>query len=142
MTYSDCLCDVNIDSLVAFHRKHGKILTVTGVRPPSRFGTFLMEEDDVTGYTLQTKLMGGGGRLNGGFMVAEPSIFDYVDSLSECSLENEVFFKLVEDSQVAVYPHEGFWQSIDTERDVLILNDLYQKNVRPWFLEPNQFRTI
>jgi len=132
ISYNDCLCNVNIPDLLTYHRAQGKTITVTGVQPPSRFGTFFTDEVRVTGYSSATKLVGKGGFINGGFMVAEPSLFDYLTPYNECSLEKEVFSQLAQEGQVAVYPHDGYWQAVDTERDMIVLNELYQANKRPW----------
>lgn len=136
ISYSDCLCDVNLTNLLAFHRAKGKIITVTGVQPPSRFGTFFTENDQVTGYSPTTKLVGKGGFINGGYMVAEPSLLNLLNPYSECNLENEIFGQQAQDGQIAVYPHEGYWQAVDTERDVILLNELYKNNQRPWLPTP------
>jgi len=133
--YSDCLCNVNISNLIAYHRLMGKIITVTGVQPPSRFGTFFTNNDQVVGYSEITNLVGKGGYINGGYMVAESSFFDFLSPYNECTLENEVFSQLAKDGQVAVYPHDGYWQAVDTERDLILLNGLYEANKRPWLPE-------
>lgn len=136
ISYSDCLCNVNITSLLAFHRSQGKIITIIGVQPPSRFGTFITENSQVIGYTSQGKLVGKGGYINGGYMVAEPSLFDFLSPYNESSLEEEVFSQLAKDGQAAIYPHDGYWQAVDTERDIFLLNDLYKNNQRPWLPTP------
>ena len=132
VTYSDCLANVNIMDLIAFHRKQGKTLTVTGVQPGSRFGTFYVKDDTVSGYSLETKLSGVGGFLNGGFMIMEPKVFDYLEVFNECTLEKEVFSQLARESNLAVYPHTGYWQAVDTERDLQTVASLYLGNIRPW----------
>jgi glucose-1-phosphate cytidylyltransferase len=141
ISYSDCLCNVNIPELLAYHRKQGKIVTITGVQPPSRFGTFFTDNLQVTGYSSTTKLVTKGGFINGGFMIAEPSLFDYLTPYNECTLENEVFSQLAYEGQVAVFPHDGYWQAVDTERDMLVLNELYQVNKRPWLPDVPDLQT-
>jgi glucose-1-phosphate cytidylyltransferase len=137
LSYSDCLCNVDLFSLVAAHAaRENIVMTVTGVRPPSRFGTFFVEGQRVTRYSLESRLAGVGGYIHGGFMVAEPSIFQYVEPLNECNLEVEVFSRLAQEGKVAVFPHEGYWQPVDGERELLILNEQYRKNIRPWLPEP------
>jgi glucose-1-phosphate cytidylyltransferase len=132
LAYNDCLGNVSLPSLLAMHTAEQKIITVTGVQPPSRFGTFAVSDGQVTGYSLSTRLTGQGGYINGGFMVANPALFTYVEPFNECSLEREVFERLVEENQVTVFPHDGYWQAVDTERDVLQLNEIYARNERPW----------
>ena len=140
ISYSDCLCNVNLASLLAYHRSQGKIITVTGVQPPTRFGIFFTKDDQVISYSSTTNLVGKNGFINGGYMVAEPSLFELLDPFNECTLENEVFKQLADDGQVAVYPHDGYWQAVDTERDMLMLNELYQANKRPWLPDAPSFR--
>lgn len=140
VSYSDCLCSVNLEQLLRFHQQHGKPLTVTGVQPTSRFGTFFCEEGQVTRYSLETKMTGIGGYVNGGFMVFDPSVFDFIETFSECSLEREVFERLAAAKKVAVCPHNGFWQAVDTERDVALLTQQYNQNQRPWLPSPESFK--
>ena len=132
LTYSDCLCSVDLPALLQAHQRSGKLLTVTGVQPTSRFGTFAVSGEQVTGYTPESKLVGIDGYLNGGFMVMEPGIFEYLDLLSECTLERETFAKLTEMRQIGVFPHSGYWQAVDTERDLQQVTRLYTENMRPW----------
>lgn len=132
VTYCDCLCNVDLAALVASHQNSGKTVTVTGVQPSSRFGTFAMAGDEVTGYTMDTKLTGVGGYLNGGYMVMSPGVFEHLDVFSECNLEREVFSKLAAGRQVGVFPHAGYWQAVDTERDLQMVTQLYLDNKRPW----------
>jgi glucose-1-phosphate cytidylyltransferase len=140
LSYSDCLCNVDLTALVAFHCARGKVLTITGVRPPFRFGTFLVEEGQVISYSLEARLAGVGGHINGGYMVAEPELFRYVEPLNECNLEVEVFSRLAREGKVAIYAHDGYWQPIDGERDLLMLNEQYARNSRPWLPEPSKMK--
>lgn len=131
LTYGDGLSDVNIDRLLEFHRAHGKILTVSGVRPPGRFGE--MEMDD-GGHVVQfnEKPQATGGRINGGFFVCRRELFDYVDPQANQMFEEEPIRKLVRDRQLMMYQHDGFWQCMDTNRDYLLLNALWRKGTAPW----------
>jgi len=131
-TYSDCLSDVNLNELRNFHNDHGKIITVTGVQATSRFGTFDLMGDKVASYTSDTKLTSGNRYLNGGFMVMKPSVFNHLDVLSECNLEQLVFNELTNNEQLSVFRHDGYWQSVDTERDAVKITRLYLENKRPW----------
>jgi glucose-1-phosphate cytidylyltransferase len=140
ISYSDCLCNVNISALVDFHKQSGAVLTVTGVQPPSRFGTFFVKEKKVVGYSLDARLSGIGGYVNGGFMVANKGLLSYLEPYNECNLERDTFVRLVNEGKVAVYPHDGYWQALDTERDVQLLNHLYANNQRPWLPSPGQMR--
>ena len=130
--YSDCLCSVNLRALIADHGRGEKLVTVTGVQPSSRFGTFMLQDDGVVGYTADSRLIGRGGFLNGGFMVMNPGIFSHVDVFNECNLEREVFTRLATERKVGVFAHDGYWQAIDTERDIQSVHRLLLENRRPW----------
>jgi glucose-1-phosphate cytidylyltransferase len=130
ITYSDVLADVNINNLLEFHKNSGKTLTVTGVNPPSRFGTFYLKDE--LSYDPRARLEMHMSRINGGFMVANENIFEKLSPISECNLETEVFNTLVVEKQIGVWKHDGFWQNVDTERDVEYLQSLYEVNKRPW----------
>ena len=132
IAYSDVLADVNIKELIDFHRSNKKMLTVTGVNPPSRFGTFYQKENAPLSYNASAKLEMHQSRINGGFMLANENIFEKLSPISECNLETEVFSTLVAEDQISLWKHDGFWQNVDTERDVAYLQSLYDINKRPW----------
>ena len=129
MTYGDGVADINIPELIAFHRKQGRLATVTAVRPPSRFGGLSFDGDVVTDFVEKPQI--GEGWINGGFFVLEPGILEYIDG-DETNFERETLKSLAEDRQLAVYRHEGFWQCMDTLRDVRLLNSLWESNQAPW----------
>ena len=131
ITYGDGLSDVDIDKLVAFHKSHGKVLTVTGVRPPARFGEMSTNEN---GEVLQfnEKPQASSGRISGGFFVASPKIFDYLTDKEDLIFEQEPIQKIVSDSELMMYEHDGFWQPMDTSREYQLLNSLYDKGEAPW----------
>jgi len=129
MTYGDGVADVNISDLVSFHHKHGRLATVTAVRPASRFGGLSFEGDLVTKFVEKPQI--GEGWINGGFFVLEPGILDYIDG-DTTNLERESLEHLVEDKQLVAYRHEGFWQPMDTLRDVRLLNKLWDTGNAPW----------
>lgn len=131
VTYSDVLADVNLKTLIEHHTSSGKLLTVTGVHPPSRFGTFYMNDKELK-YNAKAKIEMHESRINGGFMLVNPEIFAKLSPISECNLETEVFDSLVTEQQVTLYEHDGFWQNVDTERDIEYLQGLYEINKRPW----------
>lgn len=132
ISYSDILADVKLDGLLENHQKSGAILTVTGVNPPSRFGTFYRDNGNVSGYQATAMLDMKEAKINGGFMVAGEDIFSKLSPITECNLETEVFDQLVAEKKLNLYSHEGFWQNVDTERDQDFLNQLYDANKRPW----------
>ena len=131
MTYGDGVADVDIPAALAFHRKMGRLATVTAVRPPARFGGLQFEGDLVS--TFSEKPQTGEGWVNGGFFILEPGVFDYLDS-DQTSFEREPLERLAAEGQLATYRHDGFWQCMDTLRDVRYLNDLWAGGHPPWKL--------
>jgi len=128
-TYGDGVADVDITAAIEFHRSHGRLATVTGVRPPGRFGALQMEGDRVTGFT--EKPIGQDGLINGGFFVLEPSCIDLVEG-DATSWEREPMEALASSGELRVYEHEGFWQPMDTLRDRLYLEELWSSGSPPW----------
>ena len=129
VTYGDGVSNVDIDALVHFHRTHGKIATITAVRPPARFGGLIFDGDLVTQFTEKPQI--GEGWINGGFLVFEPAIFDYLEG-DGSSLEGDLLEQLASEGQIAAYRHEGFWQCMDTLRDKRQLESLWQSGNAPW----------
>ncbi len=111
LTYGDGVSDVDLNALVRCHKRMGRIVTLTAVRPPARFGGLQFDGDDVVGFAEKPQT--GEGWINGGFMVCEPKIFDYLSDDSE-SLEAHALERLAADGQLAAYRHPGFWQCMDT----------------------------
>jgi len=128
MTYGDGLTDLPIDRLLAFHRSHGKIGTITGVNPPSRFGEMVVDGKTVTEFREKPITGGSRGDINGGFMAFRRGFLDYVSADGDCVLEREPLEKLAADRQLMVYHHDGFWHCMDTYRDYLFLNQMWQEN--------------
>jgi glucose-1-phosphate cytidylyltransferase len=131
LTYGDGVGNVDLDKLVDFHRSHGKIMTVTGVRPPARFGE-LMSTPDGRVTEFNEKPQATSGLISGGFFVCRRELFDYLDDRENLMLETEPMKRLVADGQMMVFEHEGFWQPMDTYRDYLYLNDIWAKDKAPW----------
>ncbi|MFN9370512.1 MAG: glucose-1-phosphate cytidylyltransferase [Planctomycetaceae bacterium] len=129
VTYGDGVSNVDLRALLEFHRRQGKLVTLTAVRPPARFGGLLFDGDMVAEFT--EKPQAGEGWINGGFLVCEPGIFDYLQG-DATSLEAETLERLARAGQLAAYKHDGFWQCMDTLRDKKILEDLWQKGSAPW----------
>jgi len=131
LTYGDGLADIDIDALVAFHKAHGKIATLTGVRPPGRFGE--LESDD-TGQVMEfnEKPQATGGRISGGFFVLNREIFDYLPDEDGLVFEEKPLRGLVADNQLMVHQHDGFWQCMDTYRDFKLLTSLWDTGTAPW----------
>jgi glucose-1-phosphate cytidylyltransferase len=129
MTYGDGLSDVPINELVAFHKAHGKLATVTAVRPPARFGGLIFDGDRVAEFT--EKPQSGEGWINGGFFVLEPQVLDYIDG-DGCFWEREPMERLSQDGQLMAFRHPGFWQCMDTLRDKRLLEEMWQSGHAPW----------
>ena len=130
LTYGDGVGDVNIDQLLAFHKSHGKTLTVTGVRPPGRFGELVGKEGQVIEFNEKPQTTGG--RISGGFFVASSQLFDYLNDDEGLVFEQEPMHRLVVDGELMVYEHDTFWQPMDTSREYKFLNELYEKGRAPW----------
>jgi len=129
VTYGDGVGDVDIRALVAFHKAQGKLATVTAVRPPARFGGLSLEGAMVREFS--EKPQSGEGWINGGFFVFEPGVLDYIKD-DTTSLEREPLERLAAEGQLAAYPHEGFWQPMDTLRDKRTLESLWESGKAPW----------
>jgi glucose-1-phosphate cytidylyltransferase len=129
LTYGDGLCDVNLQELLDFHREHGRIATVTAVRPPARFGGLIFDGDLVTTFVEKPQI--GEGWINGGFMIFQPEIFRYLTGDGD-SLEANALEQLARERQLVAYRQEGFWQCMDTLRDVRLLQQLWKENRAPW----------
>ena len=128
-TYGDGLTDVDVNKLVAFHKTSGRLATVTAVPAPARFGSVVIEGNKVIEFT--EKPVGGEGWINGGFFVFEPQVAEYIDG-DETLLEHEPLTRLAAEGQLAAYKHDGFWQCMDTPRDVRLLNGLSETGHPPW----------
>lgn len=132
LTYGDGVSDVDMDKLIAFHKSHGRVLTVTGVRPPGRFGEMIGEMNgQIIGFNEKPKTSTG-GRISGGFFVASPKLFDCLDDREDLVFEKEPIRKLVGDRELMMYEHDGFWQAMDTSREYQLLNSLYENGNAPW----------
>jgi glucose-1-phosphate cytidylyltransferase len=128
LTWGDGVSDVDLHALLAFHRSHGKLATMTAVRPPARFGHIEFEGDAVVEFSEKPQL--GEGWINGAFFVLEPAVFEYVDG-DDTQWEREPLEGLARDGQLMAYKHESFWQCMDTLRDKKLLEELWQTGA-PW----------
>jgi glucose-1-phosphate cytidylyltransferase len=129
MTYGDGVADVDLNRLVAFHRAHGKLATLTAVRPPARFGGVELEGNQVVRFTEKPQI--GEGWINGGYFVLEPRVFDYIAG-DAIHWEREPLERLVAEGQLMAYRHDAFWQCMDTLRDKRLLEDLWASGSAPW----------
>lgn len=129
LTYGDGVASVNIRQLVQFHREQGRLATVTAVRPPARFGGMVLSNNHVVDFKEKPQI--GEGWINGGFFVLEPQVLDYIAG-DAVDWEREAIETLVAENQLSAYRHEGFWQCMDTLRDVRLLQDLWKSGNAPW----------
>jgi glucose-1-phosphate cytidylyltransferase len=129
MTYGDGVSDIDIGKLIAFHRAHGRDATVTAVQPPGRYGALQLDGDKVLGFAEKPK--GDGGWINGGFFVLSPKCLDGI-TCDDTVWEAEPLTGLARDGRLSAYLHHGFWQPMDTLRDKLHLEDLWQNDSAPW----------
>lgn len=131
LTYGDGVSDVDLEKLLAFHKSHGKALTVTGVRPPGRFGE-IMADPGGRVVEFNEKPQASGGLISGGFFVCRRTLFDYLDDQENLVFEQEPMRRIVGAGQLMLYNHEGFWQPMDTNRDHSFLNNLFTSGKAPW----------
>ena len=131
LTYGDGLSDANMDDLTNFHKLHGKLLTVTAVRPIARFGELSMDGEIVTSFEEKPQVTRGW--INGGFFVCQPELFDYIKD-DQTVLERSPLEAISQEGQLMAFRHNGFWQCMDTKRDKDYLEDLWQKKQAPWVI--------
>jgi glucose-1-phosphate cytidylyltransferase len=130
LTYGDGLADIDLPALVAFHRAHGKILTLTGVHPPARFGELIEEDGRLVRF--EEKPQTSVGLINGGYMIFDRRLFGYLTDDEHCDLEMGAFERLTQDGEAMVYRHPGRWECMDHERDVSRLNRLWKDGRAFW----------
>jgi glucose-1-phosphate cytidylyltransferase len=131
MTYGDGVSNIDLDALVAFHRAHGRLATVTAVRPPARFGGIEVDGDRVCNFTEKSQTGEGWINVNGGFFVLEPEVVEYIDD-DEPPWENGPMERLAREGQLMAYKHDSFWQCMDTLRDLRLLESLWSTGSAPW----------
>lgn len=129
MTYGDGVSNVDLGRLLEFHRGHGKMATVTAVRPPARFGGLRFEGDRVVEFTEKSQV--GEGWINGGFFILEPAVLEYIAG-DETYWERDPLERLAAEGQLMAYRHEGFWHCMDTVRDLRLLESIWSSNNAPW----------
>lgn len=130
LTYGDGVADIRIDEILKFHKEHKKIMTITTVNPGQRFGVVEINEDNLV-TEFHEKRESDGYWINGGFMAAEPELFDHIDG-DQTFLEKEPLERLAAKGELAAYKHEGFWQCMDTQRDKEKLEMMWESGQAPW----------
>jgi len=129
LTWGDGVSDVDLDALLRFHRAHGRIATMTAVRPPARYGHLTTDGDRIVEFTEKPQL--GEGWINGAFFVLEPEVFDYIDN-DDTQWEREPLERLAKDGELMAYRHHGFWQCMDTPRERHLLEEMWRTGAAPW----------
>jgi glucose-1-phosphate cytidylyltransferase len=129
LTYGDGVSNINIPKLIEFHQTQKKLATLTAVRPPARFGQMILDNGKVTEFKEKPQI--GEGWINGGFFVLQPEVVNYIEG-DETAWEYESLEKIAAVGQLAAYQHEDFWQSMDTLRDVNLLEKLWREGNAPW----------
>ncbi len=129
LTWGDGVSNVSLEKLLEYHRSHGKLVTLTAVRPPARFGALEIADGRIERFTEKPQI--GEGWINGAFFVCEPGVFDYIEG-DATLFEKEPLENLAADGQLMAYQHEGFWQCLDTLRDKYLLNNLWESGKAPW----------
>lgn len=130
LTYGDGLSDVDVRSTLDFHKKHGKIATVTGVRPQSRFGELVVDGDSVSSFAEKPDVQHG--YINAGFFVMNKKALSYLSSDENCTLEREPLENIANDKELMIYKHHGYWQCMDTYRDLMLLESEWNSGKAPW----------
>lgn len=130
LTYGDGVSNVNIEKLLKFHKSHGKLMTVTGGHPPGRFGELEIDKNQVTGFNEKPQVTEGW--ISSGFFVCNRNVLDYLTPNEDLIFEKEPIENIVRDGQMMVFKHEGFWHPMDTSRDYLLLNQLWDQGQAPW----------
>jgi glucose-1-phosphate cytidylyltransferase len=131
LTYGDGVTNANMSDLIAFHKAQRTYLTLTAVQPPGRFGAFSLAAGDAQVRGFKEKPRGDGAWVNGGFFVCEPEVFDFIDA-DDTVWENEPMERLSSEDQLSAFRHDGFWHSMDTLRDRMVLEDLWRTGAAPW----------
>lgn len=130
LTYGDGLASINVRALLEYHQGRGKLVTITGVRPPSRFGEMNVRDGSVASFDEKPQI--SEGVVNGGFFVCERGFFEYLSDDDTCVLEHAPLRRLAADSQLAAYEHDGFWQCMDTYREWQLLTKMWESGKAPW----------
>ncbi len=128
-TYGDGVADINIDELIKFHKKHGKLATMAAVRPSARFGDLVLDDSQIIGFSEKSQT--GSGWINGGFFVLEPEVAAYIEGDS-MPFEGAPINRLTKEGQIMAYRHNGFWQPVDTLREKQLLENYCESQKAPW----------
>lgn len=133
LTYGDGLADIDINEALKFHKHHGKLMTMTSAKPDSRFGLLNVDTNNKI-LQFQEKPQDKDSRVNAGYFICQPEVFEYIDDGEDVVFEQEPIKNLVKDEQIYTYKHNGFWMPMDTLRDKIKLNELYKTQNAPWMV--------
>ena len=133
LTYGDGVSDVNLKELLEFHKKHGKLATITAINLDGRFGVLQINENNNSIDQFAEKEKNAGGWVNGGFMVLEPEVLNYIDG-DETIFERDPLENLAKDGELKAYKHDGFWKCMDIKRDHDALQELWNNKTAPWYI--------
>lgn len=133
LTYGDGVSNVNLKELLKFHEKHGQLATITAINLDERFGVLKISEEDDTIHKFSEKTQAEGGWINGGFMVMEPKVLDYITG-DETIFERDPLENLAKEGELKAYKHHGFWKCMDTKRDHDALEEMWTNNEAPWYI--------
>lgn len=129
LTYGDGVADINIKNLLAYHREKGRIATVTGISKKSQYGTLEVQDGIAQCFQEKSQIE---GIINGGFFVLNTAVFNYLSNQDHCIFEQEPLMNLAKDNELSVYHHKGTWMAIDTYKDLLMANEIFEKNKNTW----------
>lgn len=133
LTYGDGVSNVNLTELLNFHKSHGKLATLTAINLDERFGVLQIDDDTETIHEFAEKTKAAGGWINGGFMVLEPEVLEYIEN-DETIFEREPLENLAKNGELKAYKHDGFWKCMDTKRDHDSLEEMWENDNAPWFI--------
>ena len=133
LTYGDGVADINVQETLEFHKKHGKLMTMTSAQPEGRFGALNVNDDDQVS-EFKEKPKGDGSWINAGYFVCQPEVLDYIGDGDEVVFEQEPLGRLAKEGQIYTYKHSGFWMPMDTLRDKKYLNDMCESGNAPWMI--------
>ncbi len=139
-TYGDGLSNVNLHRLIAFHKEHGRMATMTAVQPPGRFGAFSLPANETLVSDFREKPKGDGAWINGGFFVLEPGVIDYIDD-DLTTWEQEPMNRLSSAGELVAFRHQGFWQAMDTLRDKQVLEAMWSEGNPSWVINPTSTKS-
>ncbi|MDO4513759.1 MAG: glucose-1-phosphate cytidylyltransferase [Lachnospiraceae bacterium] len=132
MTYGDGVSDIDLNCLIEHHRESGMMVTLTGVQPGGRYGVLDLDKNGIAVSGFREKAQEDGGWINAGFMVMEPGVFDYVQANDECVFERTPLERLASEGRLGVYKHTGFWKCMDTQRDKVQLEEMWECGNAAW----------